>query len=84
MTDAAPDTAAQHRLKWKCRRGLLELDLVLERFLRHQAGKLDEESLGLLNELLEFQDNDLWDIVNGRSEAYPPRHKAMVEVLRAS
>ena len=78
------DTAAAHRLKWKCRRGLLELDLVLERFLQDKAVTLDGDSLGLLNELLDFQDNDLWDIVNGRSEDYPPRHKALVEVLRAS
>jgi antitoxin CptB len=78
------DPAAGHRLKWKCRRGLLELDLVLERFLRDKAASLDGESLGLLNELLDYQDNDLWDIVNGRSEDYPPRQKPLVDALRAS
>ena len=78
------DPAGQHRLKWKCRRGLLELDLVLERFLQQKAASLDARSLDLLTELLEYQDNDLWDIVNGRSEDYPPRHKALVDVLRAS
>ena len=78
------DTAGRHRLKWKCRRGLLELDLVLERFLEGKAATLDGDSLALLDELLDFQDNDLWDIVNGRSEDYAPRHKALVEVLRAS
>ena len=79
-----PDSAAGHRLKWKCRRGLLELDLVLERFLQQKAAGLDGKSLQLLNELLDYQDNDLWDIVNGRSEDYPPRHKALVDALRAS
>ena len=78
------NTAAEHRLKWKCRRGLLELDLVLERFLQQKAAGLDAESLDLLNELLEYPDNDLWDIVNGRSEDYPPRHKAIVDALRQS
>jgi antitoxin CptB len=78
------DTAGRHRLKWKCRRGLLELDLVLERFLESKAASLDGDSLALLDELLDYQDNDLWDIVNGRSEDYAPRHKALVEVLRAS
>ena len=81
---ALPTTAAQHRLRWKCRRGLLELDLVLERFLRDKAAGLDEKSLELLNELLDCQDNDLWDIINGRSEDYPPRHKALVDALRGS
>ena len=75
---------AGHRLKWKCRRGLLELDLVLERFLQQKAASLDTTSLDLLNELLDYPDNDLWDIVNGRSEEYPPRHKAVVDALRAS
>ena len=84
MHENPPATAAQHRLKWKCRRGLLELDLVLERFLRNKASDLDEASLGLLNELLDYEDNDLWDIINGRNEDYPPRHKPLVEVLRAS
>ena len=79
-----PDTAADHRLKWKCRRGLLELDLVLERFLHQKAASLDAGSLEMLHELLDYQDNDLWDIVNGRSEAYPPRHSALVDVLRQS
>ena len=79
-----PRTVAQHRLKWKCRRGLLELYIVLERFLQHKATSLDEKSLDLLNELLDYEDNDLWDIVNGRSEDYPPRHKALVDVLRQS
>ena len=77
------DPAARHRLKWKCRRGLLELDLVLERFLHDKAASLDGEALELLNELLDYPDNDLWDIVNGRSEDYPPRHKPLVDVLRA-
>ena len=79
-----PDNTAQHRLKWKCRRGLLELDLVLGRFLHQKAARLDGETLVLLNELLDYPDNDLWDIVNGRSEDYAPRHKQLVEVLRAS
>jgi antitoxin CptB len=75
---------AGHRLKWKCRRGLLELDLVLERFLQQGAASLDTTGLDLLNELLDYPDNDLWDIVNGRSEDYPPRHRAVVDALRAS
>jgi len=84
MNPAPPSTVAQHRLKWKCRRGLLELDLVLERFLQHGAAALDEQSLDLLNELLDYQDNDLWDILNGRSEDYLPRHRALVDLLRRS
>ena len=72
------DRVARDRLKWKCRRGLLELDLVLERYLR--ANPADAE----LSELLELPDNDLWDIVSGRSDRYDGRFAAIVARLRAS
>ena len=69
---------ARDRLKWKCRRGLLELDLVLERYLR--SNPEDAE----LSELLELPDNDLWDIVSGRSDRYDSRFTGIVARLRAS
>jgi antitoxin CptB len=77
------DRVAHDRLKWKCRRGLLELDLVLERFLGGDAAALDDAALARFSELLELQDNDLWDIVNGRSERYDARLGDIVARLRA-
>ena len=68
----------RERLKWKCRRGLLELDIVLQRYLdKHPE---DEE----LVELLDLPDNDLWDIVAGRSENYESQQKEVVARLRAA
>jgi antitoxin CptB len=78
------DRLTHDRLKWKCRRGLLELDLVLERFVQRHAGALDAEELVHLDELLELADNELWDIVNGRSEVYEARLDGVVARLRAS
>ncbi len=66
------------KLKWKCRRGLLELDIVLERYLA--GAEIDPR----LSELLDLADNDLWDIVAGRSENYPPQFKEVVASLRAA
>jgi antitoxin CptB len=71
------DEAAQRRLHWKCRRGLLELDLVLDRYL-----KLNPQDAELA-ELLELQDNELWDIVSGRSDRYDARFGGIVARLRA-
>ena len=71
------DRAARERLKWKCRRGLLELDLVLERYLRSNPGDTE------LSELLDLQDNDLWDIVSGRSDRFEERFGGIVARLRA-
>jgi succinate dehydrogenase flavin-adding protein (antitoxin of CptAB toxin-antitoxin module) len=75
------DRVAANRLRWRCRRGLLELDLVLDRLL---ASGVAEDELGPLGELLELPDNDLWDIVSGRSERYEPRLAAIVARLRAA
>jgi antitoxin CptB len=71
------DAVRQNRLRWKCRRGLLELDLVLEKYLAKHS--YDAE----LDEFLELQDNDLWDIVSGRSDRFDARHGGIVARLRA-
>jgi len=68
----------ENKLKWKCRRGLLELDIVLDRFLK------TDPNPSLLSELLDMPDNDLWDIVAGRSEAYPSHMSDLVARLRAA
>jgi antitoxin CptB len=78
------DRLAHDRLKWKCRRGLLELDLVLERFVQRHAGAMSEGELEALSVLLELEDNDLWDIINGRNDAYDARFGGVVARLRAS
>ena len=74
---------AEHdRIRWRCRRGLLELDLVLERFLAKRFDGLDAESRGRFDELLDQPDNDLLDLALGRAEP-APRYRAVVEMLRA-
>ncbi len=74
------EALALHRLKWKCRRGLLELDLVLNDFVEKH---LEEKDVKELNELLALEDNDLWEIVSGRSNRYDARHGGIVARLRA-
>jgi antitoxin CptB len=74
------DRLEQNRLQWKCRRGLLELDLVLQRFLP----SVKEEDCQSLNQVLELPDNDLWDIVIGRSNAFEPHLNEIVARLRAA
>ena len=78
------DRARRDRLAWKCRRGLLELDLVLDRFLRRHAAAMNDQELVLLGELLDHADNDLWEVVSGRSDRFDPRHGALVARLRAA
>ena len=77
------DAIGKNRLKWSCRRGLLELDLVLERFLVKNEN-LGKSGVASLNEILELPDNDLWDIVIGRSDRYEPHLNEIVARLRAA
>ncbi|MBI4123676.1 MAG: succinate dehydrogenase assembly factor 2 [Betaproteobacteria bacterium] len=74
--------AETNRLRWKCRRGLLELDLVLDRFLRKAS--LTAGELAALNSLLDLPDNDLWDLIVGRGELEDQRLHAVVARLRAA
>ena len=71
------------KIRWRCRRGLLELDLILERFnLRHLDG-LDPEQLRCLQELLDFSDKDLLDLVRGRVAAPDRRYDYILQLIRA-
>ena len=70
------------RVRWRCRRGLLELDLVLEAFLARGYGRLDAAQRGLFDELLERPDNELLDLALGRREP-EVRYRAVVDMLRA-
>ena len=74
------DRVSRERLKWKCRRGRLELDLVLERIVP----VLEDEDVSSLSALLDLPDDDLWDIVTGRSEAFDPQLSRIVKRLRAT
>ena len=69
------------RLRWHSRRGLLELDLVFERFWRRHEQGLDLEQMMLLAELLELQDHDLWDMLCGRQEIADPRWHEFIQKL---
>ncbi len=78
------DRIRRDRLKWRCRRGLLELDLVLERFFDRQAAALCGADLAALEELLDYPDNDLWDVITGRSDRFEARLRGVVTQLRAT
>ena len=71
-----------NRLRWRCRRGLLENDLVLERFLALHGAKLEGERLSAFQALLEYADDDLWALVSGRTACRDPALGEVVELLR--
>ncbi|MEI8362207.1 MAG: succinate dehydrogenase assembly factor 2 [Betaproteobacteria bacterium] len=54
------------RLSWRCRRGLLELDIVLQRFSENHLATLSTEELLAFDSLLDLPDNEFLDVVTSR------------------
>ncbi len=71
-TDAVEDTKvliderALSRLKWSCRRGLLENDIFIARFFQRFESTLTVKQAQGLSALMELSDNDLMDLNLGR------------------
>ena len=82
------DPARRARLRWRARRGLLENDLVLQRFFaRHETSLTDDDVAGL-DALLDLPDNELLDLILRRTELEDelavPRVARVLEFLRAA
>jgi antitoxin CptB len=72
------------RLRWRCRRGLLELDIVLGRFVDVQYAGLDEAQRIVFDVLLDMPDTILWDLITGRQEATQAEQQALLGLIRAA
>ena len=75
-------------LRWRCRRGMLENDLLIERFFARHAATLTEAQAEGLMALMELDDNDLLDLLLRRREpdaalAAQPDAVAVLGLLRA-
>jgi antitoxin CptB len=62
------DPTRRARLRWRSRRGLLENDLILTRFLDAHEIELTDDEVDALTQLLDLSDNDLLDLLLGRTE----------------
>ncbi|WP_114638457.1 succinate dehydrogenase assembly factor 2 [Polynucleobacter necessarius] len=66
-----------YRLKSDARRGLLENDLILQRFFGRYGAQLSVEEGKVLSQLLALDDNDLMDLLIGRKEVVAGQEKEM-------
>lgn len=72
------------RARWRCRRGLLELDIVLQRFMDKHYPQLSETELQQLATLLDLSDNDLWDMITTRKEPEDAGLRPVLRLLQAA
>jgi len=74
------------KLKWRCRRGLLENDLFIERFFHRHESQLTEFHAEGLRQLMDLSDNDLLDLMLARKEPADdlarPDVRAVLAMLR--
>jgi antitoxin CptB len=75
------DPAELRRLRWRCRRGMLEVDLLLQRFLDRHLSSLDAAQIAALDTLLGYPDNELRDVFMGRSQCPDPRLQAVARLI---
>lgn len=68
MTEQLVDARALSKLRWRCRRGLLENDLFVERFFARHEATLTENQAQALLALMDLSDNDLLDLLLARKE----------------
>jgi len=86
MGETLLDERSLSKLRWRCRRGLLENDLFIERFFDRHASSLTVRQAGALGELMDLADNDLLDLLLRRREPAGeldrPDVKLVLEMLR--
>ena len=86
MVDDRIDERAFSKLRWRCRRGLLENDLLIERFLDRHGERLTVRQGQALARMMDLSDNDLLDLLLKRKEAEgeiaTDDVRALLELLR--
>jgi antitoxin CptB len=71
------------RARWRCRRGLLELDLTLQRFVDEHYVSLGEAERRQFETLLDLSDNDLWDMIALKKKPGDTRLLYVLSLLQA-
>jgi antitoxin CptB len=79
---AGADPRELGRLRWRCRRGMKELDELLARYVNERFCGAPNLEQDLFKELLETQDTDLYAYCLG-SQPPPPRFAALIERITA-
>jgi antitoxin CptB len=74
--------ARLRRLQWRCRRGMKEIDILLERFVTTHAEALARGEWPALESLLEAEDDRLWDWLQGRAVPSDDARRELVEAMR--
>jgi len=71
------------RMRWRCRRGLLELDIFLQPFVALHYASLSDAEILAFDELLDMPDNTLWDMMTGRQQTDNQAQQALLDKIKS-
>ena len=80
----AADIKASNRIYWQCRRGMLELDALLQHFLQHGYAALNGQQRQVFEALLTCPDNLLLEYLMGRTVPRDPDTAHVVDKIRSA
>ncbi len=70
------------KIKWRCRRGMLELDLILGRFVDNHYEGLSEKSKEEFKQLLEIEDTELFAWLLGHQKPQTPEFDNILQMVQ--
>ena len=74
--------AALRRMEWRCRRGMLEMDLLFVDFVSRYLPSLNGAQISALDKLLDLPDNELWNLVSEGQEIEDLATSQVLTMLR--
>jgi len=74
--------AAVRRMEWRCRRGMLEMDLLFIDFVSRYLPMLSDAQISALDKLLDLPDNQLWQLVSESSDGTDEATEQVLTMLR--
>lgn len=83
ITNLMPDQV-DSTLRWRCRRGMLELDILLNQFINNDYSKLGVEEKNVLDRMLDYPDQLLFDLFLGHMESSDNSVTDLVKTIRKS
>ena len=74
--------AALRRMEWRCRRGMLEMDLLFVDFVSRHLPSLSDAQITALDKLLDLPDNELWNLVSEGDDVIDLNTSQVLTMLR--
>lgn len=71
----------RERLRWQCRRGMLELDLMLQKFIAREFDRLTDRECAVLRRMLDLPDGELLAYFYGRATSDDSEVQALVRKI---